>query len=39
MVGWYPLRRENLYTVAPDGSNLNQLTHYPPRKTVLLGES
>jgi TolB protein len=27
----------NLYTVAPDGSRLTQLTHYAPRKTVLLG--
>ena len=27
----------NLYTIAPDGTGLTQLTHYPPRKTVLLG--
>ena len=27
----------NLYTVAPDGSKLTQLTHYPSPKTVLLG--
>ena len=27
----------NLYTIAPDGSRLTQLTHYAPRKTVLLG--
>jgi Tol biopolymer transport system component len=27
----------NLYTIAPDGSRLTQVTHYPPRKTVLLG--
>jgi Tol biopolymer transport system component len=27
----------NLYTIRPDGSQLQQLTHYPSPKTVLLG--